>query len=264
MAKINILRAGCFYSDAGASFGNLPQAIWGRFFTTDAKHRIALALNLLLIQDGSKNILVDTGVGFRTSEREDKIFSPELTPFEELLAPFQLTPNDITDVIMTHLHFDHAGGVISYDEDNNDVLTFPNAIYHIQSAEWNIAKNPDVLNSGAYNFAKHLYLLEQQGEINLVEGNYQLTHDIKLTLVGGHSEGMQVIEIKTDEKNYIYAGDIIPSKTFLKVPITSAYDVCRRDTVTAKLWILDKVENSNYTLIFDHSTEEVLYETETN
>jgi glyoxylase-like metal-dependent hydrolase (beta-lactamase superfamily II) len=262
MTKIEILSAGSFWTDAGASFGNLPRSIWGRFLHIDEKHRMPLNLNLLLIKEEGKNIIVDTGIGNKLSDKMIKIFKPQLRSFEDLLNEHNLMPTDITDVIMTHLHFDHAGGIVSYDNNKNPYLTFPHATYHIQEKEWNIAKNPDELNMAAYDYDNNLALLEKEGKINLINGDYQVSNAVKVLFVGGHSEGMQSVEIITDNKKYIYAGDIIPSSTFLKLSITSAYDVCRRDTFKAKKMILNKVVNEDYTLIYDHSTKELYYEKE--
>lgn len=259
MLSVNILNVGFFYSDAGASLGNLPRAIWGRFLPVDDKHRLKLNLNLLLIQDGDRVILVDTGVGNKLNAKMQDIFALSLISFESALAKHRLTPDDITDVIMTHLHQDHAGGIVSFTKSGEEYLTFPNATYHIQKQEWEMAKEPDILNRAAYDYENNLKLLDKTGKLNLVTGEYKLTEHVSMQHVGGHSEGSQIILVNHTEHKLIYPGDIIPSPLFLKVPITSAYEVCRRDTVQAKLWILNKVENEGYTLIYDHSTEELCY-----
>ncbi len=260
MLNIKIIKAGHFYSDAGASLGNLPRAIWGRFLAVDDKHRMRLDLNLLLIELENRLILVDTGLGNKLSPKELKIFSPKMKSFEQVLAEHGYRPESITDVIMTHLHHDHAGGIVSLDANHEEYLTFPNARYHIQLKEWQVAKNPDILNKAAYDFNRNLKQLEISGKVNLINGNLELFPGINLELVGGHTEGMQIIVINRDEQKYIYAGDIIPSETYLKPAITSAYDVCRKDTVAAKMTIIKRIEDQGYKLIFDHSTEETIYE----
>ncbi len=260
MLNLKIIKAGHFYSDAGASLGNLPRSIWGRFLTVDDKHRMKLDLNLLLIELDERLILVDTGLGNKLTEKERKIFLPSLKSFEEILVEFDYSPESITDVIMTHLHHDHAGGIVSLDDRGKEYLTFPRATYHIQKKEWDIAKNPDILNKAAYDYERNLKLLADKGQLNLVDGDLELYPGLRLELVGGHTEGMQIIIINRDEQKYVYAGDIIPSETYLKLPITSAYDVCRRDTVKAKVRILKIMEEEGLKLIFDHSTGETIYE----
>ncbi len=259
MTKIQIVTVGSFWTDAGASFGNLPRSIWGRFLHVDDKHRMKLNLNLLLIQDNERNILVDTGIGNKLNEKMMSIFKADIKDFDDVLQAFNITTLEITDVVMTHLHFDHAGGIVSKFGQAFQ-LTFPNARYHIQEKEWTIAKFPDELNSAAYDYDNNLKLLEETGNINIINGDYKLTENVLLSLVGGHSEGMQIVTICNGKDKYIYAGDIIPSERFMKISITSAYDVCRRDTVKAKKMILDKVNKEGYKLIFDHSTEGVYYE----
>lgn len=259
MLNIKVVNAGHFYSDAGASLGNLPRAIWGRFLSVDEKHRHRLNLNLLLIEVGNRVILIDTGVGNKMNEKELKIFSPAVPSFESALAEHGHNPASITDVIMTHLHHDHAGGIVSLNSRGEAYLTFPQATYHIQRTEWEMAKYPDELNRAAYDYERNLSLLEEKGKLNLLEGDYSLCEGVSLKLVGGHSEGMQIVVINSEANKYIYAGDIIPSSIYLRIPITSAYEVCRKDTVKAKLWILDKINSEGYKLIYDHSTEEVFY-----
>jgi len=161
----------------------------------------------------------------------------------------------ITDVIMTHLHHDHAGGIVSLDSEGKEYLTFPNAVYHIQLAEWKIAREPDILNFAAYDFNRNLKLLEEKGRVNLIEGDYTLCDGVDLKLVGGHTDGMQIVIINKDNQKYIYAGDIIATKFHTSMAVTSAYDVCRSDTVKAKHLIYDRLKANNGFLLLDHDTQ---------
>ncbi len=261
MNNLTIIKAGYFYSDAGASLGNLPRALWGRFLPIDKKkHRIRLDINLLLIETQGRVILVDTGLGNKLTPKEKEIFSPNVKKFSKILSEAGFNNEDITDVIMTHLHHDHAGGIVTLSKSRQEYLTFPNAVYHIQSKEWEIAREPDMVNAAAYDFKRNLKLLEQEGRINMIDGDYTLCKGVHLKLVGGHTEGMQIVIINYKDFKCIYAGDIIPSKTFLKLPITSAYDVCRKDTVNAKCWIFNQMLREGYTLIFDHETRDIFYD----
>ncbi len=260
MLRLDIIKAGHFFTDAGACLGNLPRALWGRFLSVDKQHRIKLDFNLLLIETDGRVILVDTGIGDKLTPKERKIFSPKVKNISKELAKIGLSPSSITDIVLTHLHHDHAGGIVSLDQEGKEYLTFPNALHHIQLSEWKMAKQPDVVNYAAYDFNRNLKLLEQRGRINLVDGDYTLCGGVDLKHVGGHTEGMQIVIINKDEQKYIYAGDIIPSKTYLRLSITSAYDVCRKDTIYAKCWILEQMAKEGYNLIFDHETREMIYE----
>ncbi|MFO7660854.1 MAG: hypothetical protein R6V77_08070, partial [Candidatus Cloacimonadaceae bacterium] len=135
-----------------------------------------------------------------------------------------------------------------------DELTFPNAIYHIQKAEWEMAKNPDKLNAAAYQFEHQLTLLESEGKLHFIEGDAEIAPDVFVRLTGGHTAGMQIVEVLIDDKPYIYAGDIIPTRFHLPLAITSSYDVSRKDSFAAKQMIYDKLIRDNGFLLLDHDT----------
>ena len=179
--------------------GVMPKILWQKLIKADGNNRIELALNLLLIRSENKNILIDTGLGNKITPKIQKIYSPSKFILLESLAKLGLTRNDIDFVVLTHLHFDHAGGVTSIIN-NNIELTFPNAIHIIQKKEWKIAKNPDELNKASYNFEEDLKLLEDIGNYKLIDGDFQLTKDVTLELTGGHSEGTQVVRIESENE----------------------------------------------------------------
>jgi hypothetical protein len=156
--QLHQVLAGYYWTDAGAFMGVLPYFIWQDKVELDERHRLKMHLNLLLIQTEGKNILVDTGVGNRLNKRRKEIYNPSDFILPAGLTQLGLSPSDVTDVIMTHLHFDHAGGIIS-EQEGTDFLTFPKAVFHIQSKEWQMAKQPDKLNQAAYQFEHQLALL---------------------------------------------------------------------------------------------------------
>jgi glyoxylase-like metal-dependent hydrolase (beta-lactamase superfamily II) len=196
---------------------------------------------------------VDTGIGNRLSKRRTEIYNPSAFELPNNLKALGVEPNSITDVILTHLHFDHAGGVVSA-QDGTDVLTFPKAVYHIQSREWSMAKNPDKLNAAAYQFEHQLSLLASEGNLHFLEGEAEIAPNVFVRLVGGHTVGMQIVEVLQDGIPYIYAGDIIPTRFHLPLAITSSYDVSREDSVAAKQLIYDKLTTGNGFLLLDHDT----------
>jgi glyoxylase-like metal-dependent hydrolase (beta-lactamase superfamily II) len=249
--ELHPILAGNYWTDAGAFLGVLPYYIWKDKVTLDDRHRINMNLNLLLIQTEGRNILIDTGIGNRLNKRRREIYNPSEFMIPTELSKLGLQPEDITDVIMTHLHFDHAGGIVT-EQDGIDVLTFPNAVYHIQSVEWQMAKEPDKLNKAAYQFEHQLALLEQEGKIQLIVGDAEIAKGVKLILTGGHSVGSQSVEIIKDGILHMYAGDIIPTSFHLHLAITSGYEVCREQTVAAKQIVYDKLKASNGFLYLDH------------
>ncbi|MDD2332558.1 MAG: MBL fold metallo-hydrolase, partial [Candidatus Cloacimonetes bacterium] len=186
--------AGYYWSDAGALMGVLPYAIWSTKIQFDERRRFQMALNLLVIKHHERIILVDTGLGNKITDRLRKIYNPSEFLLPTSLAELGIRDNDVTDVIMTHLHFDHAGGIVTGFADQ-DRLTFPKARYWIQAAEWQIAKHPEGLNRAAYNFKDQLSLLEAEGNIELLDGDREIYPGLNLRLVGGHTFGSQIVEL---------------------------------------------------------------------
>lgn len=246
-----IVSAGTWWGDGGAALGVLPKALWQKFMDVDEKNRIPLSLNTLLLQTAGKNILIDTGIGNKLPEKRKPIFDPSDFILPDELAQLGISRHDIDVVILTHLHFDHAGGVVTLI-DGKPELTFPNAIHLIQEKEWETARYPDELNLASYDFKTNLALLSESGKYQLVSGNYQLSPEITLELVGGHSEGMQVVRIESESELAYYAGDIIPIEKQQHLAITSAYDICRRDTFRAKKRIMEELQAKHGILFLNH------------
>ncbi len=162
--KIFKVDAGHYYTDGGAMMGVNPWALWGKKEPTDERRRIRLALDLLLIVGHGRVILVDTGIGNRLSEKQIKIYKPSEYILEKSLAALGYQASDVTDVILSHLHFDHAGGLITSHE-GEDKITFANARLWCQKAEWEMAKNPDGLNQAAYDYPNQLQPLEEKMQV---------------------------------------------------------------------------------------------------
>jgi glyoxylase-like metal-dependent hydrolase (beta-lactamase superfamily II) len=233
--------------------GVLPYAIWSKKVQVDDKRRKKMDLNLLLIVSKDRRILVDTGLGNRLSDKQKEIYRPSEFALPLSLAELGFRDCDITDVIMTHLHFDHAGGIVTGLADR-DILTFPEARYWIQSDEWAMARHPDSTNQAAYAFEHQLALLEKLGKIELIDGETEIADGISCVKTGGHTVGSQFVQIDSPDGFFIYAGDIIATKFHTSMAITSAYDVCRSDTVKAKRLIYDRLKARNGYLLLDHDT----------
>jgi len=231
--------------------GVLPKSLWQKFLETDEKNRIQFALNLLLIQVNEKNILVDTGIGNKITDKNRKIYNPSEFVLLDNLEQIEVSRFDINFVILTHLHFDHAGGIVSIFNEKKE-LTFPNAVHIFQEKEWEMAKNPDELNKPGYNFKDDLRLLEESGKFQTIDGDYELFQEIKLGLVGGHSEGSQIVRIESEGQLAYYAGDIICFESHLHPGISTTYDICRKQTFKTKMQILDELKERKGILFFDH------------
>jgi len=233
--------------------GVLPYSIWHRKVQTDERRRLLMHLNLLLIQVTGRNVLVDSGLGNRLTERQTDIYQPSAFILPDSLNALGLQTTDITDLILTHLHFDHAGGIISQRE-AVDYLTFPNAVCWIQGEEWEMAKHPSELNRAAYQYTHQLSLLAREGRIRLVDHFQEVCANVRLRWVGGHTVGSQIVELSLDGALHIYAGDIVPTRFHLPLPVTSAYDVSRTQTVAAKQYIYERLRTAGGYLLLDHDT----------
>ncbi|MDO9577267.1 MAG: MBL fold metallo-hydrolase [Candidatus Cloacimonadales bacterium] len=249
-----MISAGTWKGDGGAIMGVMPKALWQKLLKADEKNRVLLGFNLLLIQTDGKNILIDTGLGNRISEKVRKIYEPSEFELLKNLQKLGIERTDINYVILTHLHFDHVGGVVS-DFDGKLELTFPNAVHIFQKKEWETAKDPDELNRGSYNFQDDLQLLEESGKYQIIEGDFELVSGVTLELTGGHSEGMQIVRLKSEGELAYYAGDIIPMEVQRHLAVNSAFDINRKDSFLAKKRILAELKERNGLLFFAHDVE---------
>jgi glyoxylase-like metal-dependent hydrolase (beta-lactamase superfamily II) len=241
-----------FKIDGGAMFGVVPKIIWERLAPPDGKNRVKLDLNLLLVISERENILIDAGMGDVLSEKQKKIYGIEKpSDLERRLSELNLTPEDIDLVILTHLHADHAGGVVKMDQSGRKVPRFPNARHIVQIREWNDAMSPDERTSATY-FTENLKLLEESNLLELIEGEDEVAKGIKITPTGGHTPGHQAILIKDKEIKILCAGDIIPSTSHLKIPYVASVDLFPLETMAQKRKFLDMCINDGWLLAFDH------------
>ena len=253
--QLHRIVAGHYWTDSGAFMGVLPYTVWHDKIKVDERQRVRLELNLLLIQTEGRNILVDTGLGNRFYGRQRDIYNPSDFLVPENLHKLGLSCSDITDVILTHLHFDHAGGIVTQIE-GKDELTFPQAIHWIQAEEWQMAKQPDSLNRAAYKYEHQLALLDQIGKIKLIEGDSEPYKNVFIKLVRGHTVGSQAVEVQTETAYYSYAGDIIPTRFHTVLPVISAYDVSRTQTWQAKNDLYDRLRAKGGILLLNHETDD--------
>ncbi|HHZ14994.1 MAG TPA: MBL fold metallo-hydrolase [Candidatus Cloacimonetes bacterium] len=252
--KLFKVDSGHYFTDGGAMMGVNPWALWGKKEPTDERRRIRLALDLLLIVGQGRVILVDSGIGNRLNEKQEKIYRPSEFILEKSLAELGYKAEDVTDVILSHLHFDHAGGLISACPEG-ERPTFPQAQLWIQKIEWEMAKHPDGLNQAAYNYAQQLQPLEGQVEINLVDGDATIAPGVKVKKTGGHTVGSQIVEIEAEDGFYIYPADIIPTVFHVPLAITSAYDVNRKETYSAKQYIHETIRERGGKLLLNHDNQ---------
>jgi len=254
--EIYLLSAGQYFADAGAAMGVYPYKLWHDKVELDADNCIKMELNSLLIKTKDTNIIVDCGIGDYITDRQRKIYKPSKSTLIEELQSVGLDKNDINLVILTHLHFDHAGGILATEGE----FTFPNARYVIQQEEWNTAQNPSLYFTASYPLTEHYKMLLDNDCTMLVSGEKEIYKDVFVKKIAGHCPGAQVVRI-VDKDNVIYfAGDAFPSSFHLPPPITSAYEMSRIDLYEQKEMILDELKKYGGKLILSHDKDNPIVE----
>lgn len=242
---------GTFRLDGGAMFGVVPRTMWEKTNEPDEKNRVLLGINPLLIKTKTDNILVDTGIGDKHDERFKAIYAfnrrPSLT---QSLSRLGLKPEDITIVINTHLHFDHAGG--NTVKDGRVVKpAFPNARYIVQKGEWEAATTPNERTQASYLKDDFIPVMEA-GQFELIDGNIEITKGVSVFRTSGHNRDIQLARIESGAETAVYLGDIVPTVTHLKYPYIMGYDLYPMDTLKAKKELIGQAAEKRELLVFEH------------
>lgn len=250
---IDLIETGYVSLDGGAMFGVVPKTLWSKSNPADEKNRIILAMRLLLIRDGQKNILVDTGVGTKMNEKLSKIYNVDTQKYDLLsgLNKYGLKPEDITDVIVTHMHFDHIGGATYFDKKGEAQLTFPNATHHVQKRHWQWAMQPSE-KDGASFMPENYMAIKQENRLNLIDGEGTLFPGIDLLTFNGHTPAMQAPKITADGKTLFYAADLFPTATHIPLPYIMGYDVEPLATLAEKKRILPQAVEEDWIFLYEH------------
>ena len=249
---IHFLNAGFWYDDGGAQFGIVPRELWSREKPPNDRNRIKMSLTCPLILCGKDVILVDTGIGNRLSEREVQIYSPE--PADRLvkgLGALGFAPQDVTHVVLSHLHFDHVGGLIDKTPQGEVSLIFSQAQVVIQKAEWELATNPtDERLAAAYRHASEC--LRPLRRVELIDGDSRLTAEVRTSVSGGHTAPHQCVIVEAGGTGLIHLADIVPTTSHLRPAWNAAYDTDPLSTIAAKKRFFAEARAKNLWVSFSH------------
>ncbi|MFP4547012.1 MAG: MBL fold metallo-hydrolase [Fidelibacterota bacterium] len=247
--EISIINAGFLAMDCGAVFGVVPKALWQRQVQCDEKNRMLMSLNCLLLESAVRKILVDTGLGNGLGEKLRKIYNiQDNTSIADSLAEKGLKPEDITDVLVTHLHFDHAGGLI--DHPTKEPF-FRNARYYTGKQQFQWAQSPSLIDRASYKKRNYMPLYES-GRLQLLKPGEQPFDNIRLYQTTGHTPGMITLEINDNQSPVYYCTDIFPTHFHIPVNYISAYDLHPLDLLREKQFFLKKIQKNKGILIFPH------------
>jgi glyoxylase-like metal-dependent hydrolase (beta-lactamase superfamily II) len=256
--KISIINAGIFALDGGAMFGVVPKALWQRAIAADDNNRIPLGLNVLLIETKDKKIIVDTGMGDKWNEKSRHIYRYDASSLMSNLDLLKIRPDQITDIIITHMHFDHIGGLTVYDKENRIIPAFPKATCYINRRQWDWANAPSPRDKASYNSDNYACVAEL-GLLQLLDGPEELFPGIEIINVEGHTPGQQLLLIANTEGTYLYAGDLIPTVYHLPLPYVMGYDLYPLKTMAEKANLLEKARQNGWQLIFEHNAKQPLW-----
>ena len=250
--KLYKIETGTFQVDGGAAFGVVPKRVWQKRYPCNNENFVRLAMRCLLIETGDKLILIDSGTGDKQLEYLKYYDFVGVISFETELNKLGFSCSDITDVVYTHLHFDHCGGSTRYNSDKTNIeLTFPNATHWVGEAQWKNFLNPNIRECDSY-FPENIQPIHDAGKLKLVTENQWLCPDVELRLFNGHTVGQLVSYIHSDEKTYVYVGDVIPIAACLPVAWISAYDTYPITAMEEKKALLDEAAEKKQILFFEH------------
>lgn len=252
--KLHSIETGFFKLDGGAMFGVVPKTIWQKLNPSDENNLCNWAMRCLLVEHQNRLILIDNGIG---DKQDEKFFSHYyLNGDQNLKSSLKekgFHPEDITDVFLTHLHFDHCGGSVEWNENKNGYrLAFPNAKYWSHKNHWNMAVNHPNPREKASFLKENLIPVQESGHLNLLDDSGKFMDGFSFITSNGHTESMMVPVLDYNGKKLIYMADLIPSSYHIPVPYVMGYDMLPAETMKEKSEVLQKAADEKHILFFEH------------
>jgi glyoxylase-like metal-dependent hydrolase (beta-lactamase superfamily II) len=251
--RLAAIHTGNFKLDGGAMFGVVPKVIWQRYNEPDANNLCNWAMRCLLVEDGNRLILIDNGIGDKQSE---KFFSYYYLngddSLQKSLHAAGVDFNDITDVVLTHLHFDHCGGSIKWDSTRTRfVPAFPNATYWSHEDHWQHAVHPNPREKASF-LADNILPIQETGQLSFIGDDLRISDNITAILANGHTEKMMCPKINYSGKTLVFAADMIPSAAHIPPHYAMGYDIRPLVRMEENTAFLNEAIENNYTLFYEH------------
>lgn len=249
---IRLIDTGYFYADGGAMFGAIPKTAWQRRYPCNESNGCILAMRSALVTtDDGRVILIDTGAGNKHLKQLSYYNFFDLKDLREELNTLGYAAEQITDVVLTHLHFDHCGYCTLNDKQGKQIVAFPNATHWVSQAQWQNFSHPNALEKGSY-FPENMQAVKDAGLLRLIDTDTNLCPDVRLCIYDGHTPGQLVPHIRMPEREVVFAGDVIPLAASVSPEWISAYDTYPVISYKEKRRMLDDAVAKGQALIFCH------------
>ena len=250
--ELYAIETGNLKLDGGAMFGVVPKVLWENLYPADENNLCNWAMRCLLVVDGKRITLIDNGIG----DKQDKRFLKHyyLNGDDNLAGSLKKCGfdfDDITDIILTHLHFDHCGGSIKYDENKNLVPAFKNANYWISQKQWELAKNPNRREKASF-LKENIMPIGESGQLKLIENEHEIIPNITAKIFDGHTAGQIIPYINYHGRTIVYMADLLPSTAHIPMPYIMSYDVRPLLTLQDKERFYKDALDGNFILFFEH------------
>lgn len=254
---LHTLETGHLWLDGGSMFGSVPKPLWSREHPADERNRIRLAMRCLLLDDGAHRVLIDAGIGAKFPAKLMDIYrvEPGLT-LEGALAAAGFAPEDVTDVVLTHLHFDHAAGSTRREGDRL-VPSLPRARYHVRRANLDNARSPNPREKASY-MAENFEPLADAGVLIANEDTASPWPGVTFIHAEGHTRGQRLVRVAADDAALYYVADLIPTRSHVRIPFVMGYDMAAIETMAEKRALLERASRERAWICLEHDPETAL------
>ncbi len=251
--KLYSIPTGNLKLDGGAMFGVVPKTLWSKKYPADENNLINLAMRCLLVVDGDRKILIDNGIGDKQDEKFLKhYYLNGDDTLEKSLAKYGFTKDDITDMVLTHLHFDHTGGSIEWNEDKSKLVpSFKNATYWVSKAQWEWATHPNKRERASF-LGENILPMQESGQLKIIEEEGELFPNFSVKMFNGHTDGQMIPHINYKGRTVVFMADLLPSTAHVPLPWIMAYDTRPLLTLKEKEEFYSDALKHDYVLFFEH------------
>lgn len=249
--KLHTIDTGFFKLDGGAMFGVVPKTIWNKINPADDRNLCMWAMRCLLVETNDRLCLIDTGLGNKQDEKFFSHYEPSGPTLLESLAKKGFKTSDITDVFLTHLHFDHCGGAVMKTTDGNLKPQFENATYYVHAKHWETATKPNAREKASF-LKENILPLQEAGQLKLLEREQEIFPGFTFFTVSGHTESMMLPLIDYKSTKLLYMADLVPSAGHIPIPYVMGYDMQPLLVMQEKERILGEAVDKNWVLFFEH------------